>query len=226
MSDIEIKNSALVYEHFSYFRVKSDELRPGSVGRKRGTLNQTYVEEWNRIPNSYLADYVRFDVAVAVEWKDQKASEVEANGKFTYYSASVAGGAKAGYAEAKSLNLKLIKFRIEPARMQAILNNNDADLIRRHLRDEGNDGRVVLETWYAIDREGADLFESTRSGKATFAATIGGGDLNVTASSTTGTRRSVTVNVSASTFAYEPFSVRSWTKDDKVDGLTGDEHGI
>jgi hypothetical protein len=62
--------------------------------------------------------------------------------------------------------------------------------------------------------------------KASFAATIGGGDLSVTASSTTGTRRSVTVNVSASTFAYEPFSVRSWTKDDKVDGLTGDEHGI
>jgi hypothetical protein len=225
MSDIEIKNSALVYEHFSYFRVKAEDITAGSVGRKRGTLNQTYVEEWNRIPNSNLTDYVKFGEQVAVTWSEQKASEVEANGKFTYYSASAAGGVKAGYAEAKSLNLKLIKFSIEPARMQAIL-NNDANSIRRHLREEGNDGRVVLETWYAIDQEGADLFESTRSGKASFAATIGGGDLSVTASSTTGTRRSVTVNISASTFAYEPYSVRSWTNDDKVDGLTGDEHGI
>ena len=225
MSDIEIKNSALVFRSFSYFRVKAEDLTIGSVGRKRGTLNQTYVEEWNRIPNTYLTDYVRYDLEVAVNWSEQKASDVEANGKFTYYSASVAGGVKAGYAEAKSLNLKLIKFSIEPARMQAIL-NNDADSIRRHLRDEGHDGRVVLQTWYAIDEEGADLFESTLSGKASFAATIGGGDLSVTASATTGTRRSVTVNLSANTFAYEPFSVRSWTKDDKVDGLTGDEHGI
>ena len=225
MSDIKIKDSALVYNSFSYFRGKSEGLTIGSVGRKRGTLNQTYVEEWNRIPNSYLTDYVKFDVQVAVTWSEQNASDVEANGKFTYYSASAAGGVKAGYAEAKSLNLKLIKFSIEPARMQAIL-NNDANSIRRHLREEGNDGRVVLETWYGIDQEGADLFESTRSGKASFAATIGGGDLSVTASSTRGTRSSVTVNISASTFAYEPFSVRSWTKDDKVDGLTGDEHGI
>jgi hypothetical protein len=225
MSDIKIKDSALVYNSFSYFRGKSEGLTIGSVGRKRGTLNQTYVEEWNRIPNSYLADYVRIDVAVAVEWKDQKASDVEANGKFTYYSTSVEGGVKAGYAEAKSMNLKLIKFSIEPARMQTTL-NTEADSIRRHLRDEGHDGRVLLEQWIAITRESADLFESTRSGKASFAATIGGGDLSVTASSTTGTRSSVTVNISASTFAYEPFSVRSWTKDDKVDGLTGDEHGI
>jgi hypothetical protein len=136
-----------------------------------------------------------------------------------------ASGIRARLAGEVVHDLKLIKFSIEPARMQAIL-NNDANSIGRHLREEGNDGRVVLQTWYAIDQEGADLFQSTLSGKASFAATIGGGDLSVTASSTTGTRRSVTVNVSASTFAYEPFSVRSWTKDDKVDGLTGDEHGI
>lgn len=225
MSDIEIKNSALVFRSFSYFRVKAEDLMVGSVGRKRGMLNQTYVEEWNRIPNSYLADDVKFELTAQVEWKEQNAADVEANGKLTYYSASVAGGVKAGYAEAKSQNLKLIKFSIEPARMQAILNNN-ADSIRRHLRDEGHDARVLLQTWYAVDEEGADLFESTRSGKASFAAAIGGGNLSVTASSTTGTRRSVTVNLSANTFAYEPFSVRSWTKDDKVDGLTGDEHGI
>lgn len=225
MPDIEIKNSALVYDHFSYYRVKAEDLTVGSVGRKRGTLNQTYVEEWNRIPNSYLADHVKFVLAAEVKWSEQKASDVEANGKFTYYSTSVAGGVKAGYAEAKSLNLKLIKFSIEPARMQTIL-NTEADSIRRHLRDEGHDGRVVLQTWYAVTHEGADLFESTLSGRASFAATIGGGDLSVTASSTTGTRSSVTVNISASTFAYEPYSVRSWTKDDKVDGLTGDEHGI
>ncbi|MFI5952523.1 LuxR C-terminal-related transcriptional regulator [Cryptosporangium sp. NPDC051539] len=227
MSDIVIKDHSFTASGITYFRDNIYSIEMGSYGKKHDVAlsPKAYLEVQNRIQRDVLKPYLRYGNYVTIDWEKQSSSEVNAQGKFTYFTASASGGLTADYTKAKSEHLRLVYFRIDNGSMEKML-NQDADGCRKYLRDEGGDGRVVCGLWIATDHTVAETVDAAYKGNGSVSVSVGAAGLDVSATATTGTKKTVTMTVGPGAFAYLLAKVTDWDSDDKVGTVRDDKHGL
>jgi hypothetical protein len=209
---VKISDSKFVYSGKSYFRGGCEDINLVSYGEKKtpvGKPNYLYVA--GEVAASNLA---KVDVGVSgpytIEW--EKFSDTDVNVGIKYLT--LAGG-QVGFSRqaAKAAHLVLMKITLSSNALKKLLNSHAATA-RNHLKEEGNDARIVSDVWVVME---AALAEKVTSGvDVSVSAPVGtsGFTLNVEtgASSTVSSK----VQIPEKTcFAYMMAKVKKW---DKVDG--------
>lgn len=209
---VKISDSKFVYSGKSYFRGGCEDVNLVSYGEKKtpiGTPNYLYVA--GEVAASNLA---KVDVGVSgpypIEWS--KFSDTDVNVGIKYLT--VAGG-QVGFSRqaAKAASLVLMKITLSSTALKNLLNNH-APTARNHLKEEGNDARIVSDVWIVVEAELADTITSGVDVSVSAPVGTSGFTLNVEtgASSTVSTK----VQIPEKTcFAYMMAKVKKW---DKVDG--------
>ena len=204
-----------------YFRRNSLAVAIGKHGAKKEPLTQAnYLEAEGSIRSEHLEGKIIKLPPVEIDWARENRADVEGEVK-QYFDL---GGAKGGfsYEKAKDMRLKLVRFHIEPGALKRIL-NNDADIVREALKNEGKDGRVCTSLWIVMSAKLAERFET-------------GVDLSVSGTTKEGVKITVKGNgkwsgsesitfAPGTAFAYGLHKVKKWDGD-KVEDLEDDWHSL
>lgn len=212
------------YGSLKYFRGNAHLLELGHAGEKKDPIGaKAYLDPYGKIKAKHLTDKVHFNTVASINWADVKSADLDAGATLKFMGLGRKGGVSFSYAQAKSANLKLINFSIDEGPLKRIL-NNDANIIRNYLADEGNDARVVGEVWIVVEAELAEHFDS--AAKADYSVEAFGNSLEITASG--GHYGTQTIEISAgTTFAYKLYKVKKWNKGkSKIEDLEADYKGM
>jgi len=228
MSNFAIEDHYFEFSSNKFFRDNSDDTDLAVYGRKhpKGLGSRAYLEVQNLVKRDYLVGKVDYLTTVTVDWKQQSASAVEANGKVSYLVASGQGAVSGGYSDVVKANVKLVEFGINEGPMITILNQDAAGALK-FLGDEGANGRIVNRIWIGMAATIEEQFTSALASGGSVSATVEGASLvlGVQGKGTSSTR--VSLNVSSGTpFAYGLCKVSNW--DDhrtKVVRLSDDWYG-
>lgn len=206
---IEIKDSYFkASDGNRYFRRNAPAVEVGANGEKKEPLTEAnYLAVDSHIKYDLLNGKIKKQAPVEIDWASQKKTDVEAYVSLYF----VAGGtATFTHEKAKEAHLKLIRFNIEQTTLQQVL-NNDADVVRKSMKDEGNDARVCSSTWVVMSGDLAERF-STSAGLEVSGTSATG--LSVTAKGDGSWSGSEKITFSAGTvFAYGLHKVKKWDGD-------------
>jgi hypothetical protein len=214
------------YGTLKYFRGAAENLVFCAYGRKRDPLGaKAYLEVQNKVKPEYLEGRVRCATTVAINWEDATAAEVETSGVLKYFSLDSKLAVNGSYMKAKSAKLRLIKFVIDEGPLQTML-NQDADIARNYLANEGGDGRIVSGLWVATEEELAEHFSASGSISTSANAALGGLDVTAVVTAAGGKDVSQTITLLSDTpFAYQLHKVTDWNRDKtRIEGMKADYH--
>lgn len=220
----------IISKHFfkygsrKYFRGNAHLLEIGHAGEKKDPIGaNAYLDPYGKIKAKHMTDKVHFNTVASIDWTDVKKADLEAGVSMKFMGLGRKGGLSFDYAKAKSAKLKLMSFSIDEGPLKRIL-NNDANIIRNYLADEGKDARVVGEVWVVAEAKLAEHFDS--AAKADYSVEAFGNSLEITAE--VGHYGSQTIEISAgTTFAYKLYKVKKWNKGKtKIEDLEADYKGM
>jgi len=212
--EVEIKDSYFKYGGVRYFRGKAENIEIGSYGQKKEPLTSTnYLAVEAKIASENLASYSKAHTVtkVAIDWAKYNKTDVSTSFGFKYFTMGAKTALTGSYEQFKSAKLQLVKIVIDEGPMKTTINKSNG--VRNFLKDEGGDGRVVIEVWVAMEAQLASHFSNSTvfslSGKAGSALEITG---KLTASSTGSGAQTITIS-KGTTFAYLLEKVKDWNKD-------------
>lgn len=205
-----------------YFRGNAHSVLLGAVGRKKDPVGaKAYLDVKTRIRGEHLGGDVRYKTTLAIDWATTSRADVGVGGVLTFLG--LEGTGSIAVEKAKTANLVLTFFDVEPGALRRILNTR-ANGALTSLASEGADGRVVSGVWAVVTAEVSELFST--AGSLSVSADAAGSALTLTASGgKSGAQR--IVYPPGATFAYELQKVGDW--DDgktKVGELKLDEKGM
>ncbi|RMF32078.1 MAG: hypothetical protein D6752_00910 [Candidatus Nitrosothermus koennekii] len=222
MAETKIASHFFKYNNLKYFRDGAENIEMCSFGEKKDPLGpKSYLSVEGKVARKHLEGRIKKIPSVDIDWSKQSKADVEANGLIPVYGIPVKVGTTYSYEEAKSADLKLIKFVIDEGPLKKML-NNDANAARNYLADEGKDGRIVSSIWVVMEGKLARHFDSVGS----ISANAAGSNLEITASG--GVAGSQTITLSeGTTFAYAMHKVKKWNKGKtEIEDMEDDYHGI
>lgn len=206
---IEIKDSYFkAPDGNRYFRRNAPAVVVGSHGEKKEPLTQSnYLAVEGNIKYDLLNGKIKKLKPVEIDWKSERKSDVEANVELYFV---VGGTAKFTHEKATEAHLKLIRFYIEQAALQNLL-NKDANKVREALKKEGNDARVCSSTWVIMSGDLAERFDTSVGLEVSGNVSEG---LSITAKGGAAWSGSEKIKFSPGTvFAYALHKVKKWDGD-------------
>ena len=206
----------------SYFRGNAHLLSLGSYGEKKDPAGaKAYLDPQNKIQNEHLAGDLKYGKPVSVDFSTVSQAALEVNGTIMVYGINVDIATGLDYKKASSGKLSVYNISIDEGPLQRIL-NNDADGARKFLADEGNDGRVVSETWIVLSAELSEHF----AGSGSISAGVKGTNLQITAKGGKYGTQTITLSPGA-VFAYKLHKVKKWTDHNKtrIENMEADYKG-
>ena len=223
---VKITDSKFVYSGKSYFRGGCEDINLASYGEKKTPLGKA--------PYLYVAGTVTAEnlgkVKVAasppypIDW--EKFSDSDVNVGIKYLTAA---GGQVGFSRdaAQSANLVLIKLSLVSGSLEKLLNNY-ANVARKRLKEEGDDGRAVSDVWIAM--EGQLASKITTGGSISVSAPLGTSGFTLEVGGSTSSTTSAKVQIPENTcFAYLLSKVKKWDKVNgewMVDELEDDTKGL
>jgi hypothetical protein len=198
-----------------YFRRNAPAVSVGSYGEKKQPATQAnYLEVYSHIIYGLLNGKIKRLKSVEVDWAHQSKADVEAYVEL-YFIAN--GTAKFTHEKAIEGHLKLIRFLIEQADLENLL-NKDADKARGKLKEEGNDARVCSSIWVVMSGDLAEQFDTSVSLEVSGSADV----LSMTAKGGATWSGSEKITFSSGTvFAYGLHKVKKWNGD-KIEEMEDD----
>ena len=212
------------YGTLKYFRGNAHNIRIGSFGEKKDPIGpKAHLDVEGTVKSKHIDSRIKYNTTADITWNQAPRAEVEVNGDLKFFSLGRKGALSGSYEKAKKADLKLVNFAIDEGPLKRML-NNDADIARNALADEGKDGRIVSEVWVAMEAELAEHFSVYGSTSA--AVKAAGSSLDVTV--TGGRHGSQTITLSeGTTFAYKMHKVKDWTKGKKrIEDMEADYKGM
>ncbi|WJG11135.1 hypothetical protein [Aliiglaciecola sp. LCG003] len=126
-------------------------------------------------------------------------------------------------AKAKTAKLKLMSFSIDEGPLKRVL-NNDADIMRNYLADEGNDARIVSEVWFVVEAELAEAFSGSSS--SSYGVEALGNSLDISFDVSGMSKQTISLS-EGTAFAYKLHKVKDWNKGkSKIEDLEADYKGM
>ncbi|MFK7893764.1 MAG: hypothetical protein AB8B63_23305, partial [Granulosicoccus sp.] len=195
-----------------YFRSNAHLLELGKHGRKKDPIGpKSYLDPSGKIKASLLAERPILKSSVDINWASVSQNDLEAGVNLKFLGLGRKHGVSFDYKKAKSANLKLLNFSIDKNPLTRCL-NNDANIVRNAMADEGNDARVVSEVYIVVEADLAEHFETQYENHNRWEAF--GNSLDVTVSG--GKYGSSTITIGpGTTVAYKLHKVRKWSKGKK-----------
>jgi hypothetical protein len=199
-----------------YFRRNAPAVAVGSYGPKKEPLTQAnYLAVEGQIKPDLLSSKIKKLIPIEVDWARESKTDVEASIK-TFFD--LGGTATFTHQKAIEVSLKLVRFHIEQAALESVL-NKDAAKAREALKEQGKDARVCSSVWVAMSGELAERFRTAASIEAKGTTADG---LTITANGGGAWRGSEKITLAPGTvFAYGLHKVDKWSGD-KVDGMQDD----
>lgn len=220
----KINDHYFQYGALKYFRTNAHLVELGTHGEKKDPIGaKAYLDPNGKIKASHLANRPVKISTAEINWSDIKQADLESGLSLKFLGLGRKHGLSFGYSKAKSANLQLVNFAIAETPLKRCL-NNDADIVRNSLADEGNDARVVSEVWVVAEAELADHIDMYYSTDHEWSAL--GNSLDLTVSG--GKHGSQTITIGeGTTFAYKLHKVKKWNKGKtKVEDLEADYKGF
>ncbi len=214
---VEIKDSYFkATDGNRYFRRNAPAVSVGSYGEKKEPATQAnYLAVEGHIKYDLLDGKIKKLKPVEIDWAREKKIDVEANVEWYFV---VDGTAKFTHGKAVEAHLKLIRFHIEQATLENIL-NKDANKVREELKKEGNDARVCSSLWAVMSGELAERFDTAVELEVSGNVTEG---LSITAKGGASWSGSEKITFSPGTvFAYGLHKVKKWNGD-KIEEMEDD----
>ena len=210
--DIKMTKYMFAYGASKYFRQNALNIRLGSFGEKKDPIGpQGYIDVQNSVDPDFVAQRVKYNSTMEIDWSKLSAADVEAGGQVKVFGLNSDVAAGVGYEKVKSSKVQLASFAIDEGPLKAML-NHDAGNARKFLADEGHDGRIVSEVIIALEQELAEHVATSTS--ISFAAQ-GSSGLKITAKG--GKYDTQTMSLTpGTTFAYKLSKVKDWNKDKTV----------
>jgi hypothetical protein len=200
-----------------YFRRNSSSLSVGAYGRKKTPLTQAnYLEVDGHLNYDFLDGKLKQDPHVTIDWSRTTQSDIGAD-VTSYFDV---GGVKGSFNRESALQAKLMlmRFHVDTNPLENILNNN-AHVVRRKMKEDGNDARICSSVYVVITASLAKRFSSAAD--LTVEATTAQG-LKITAKGGSVWSGEEAIVLGAGTvFAYGLHKVKKWA-DDKVGELEDD----
>ncbi|MBT8410508.1 MAG: hypothetical protein KJP02_01750 [Octadecabacter sp.] len=221
---VKITKHKFSYGGLGYFRTNAHLVELGSHGQKKDPIGaKAYIDPAGKIRASHLASRPIKISTVTIDWADVKSSDFDAGATLKFLGLGRKHGVSFDLADARSAKLKLMNFSIAENPLKRCL-NNDADTVRRSMAEEGNDARLVGETWIAMEAELAEHIETNWSTGHSWEAL--GNSLDLTVSG--GRHGSQTVTLGPGTcFAYKLYKVKKWSKGkESIEDLEADYKGM
>jgi hypothetical protein len=221
---IKITEHKFKYGSQSYFRGNAHLLELCSYGKKCDPLGaKAYVDPEGKVRASHLTDRPIKTSTVSIDWSDVKEKDLDAGAALKFLGLGRKHAISFDLKEAKKAKLKLMNFSLAEGPLKRIL-NNDANIVRNNMADEGGDARIVSEIWAVMEAELAEHIESNwGTGHGWKAA---GNTLELTVSG--GKHGSQTVTIGeGTTFAYKLHKVKKWSKGkEKIEDMEADYKGM
>lgn len=188
-----------------YFRRNAPAVVVGSYGEKKEPVTQAnYLAVEGHIKYDLLNGKIRELKPVEIDWSRENKADVEANVEYYFV---VGGTAKFSYKKAIEAHLKLIRFHIEQAALENLL-NKDANKAREELKEEGKDARVCSSTWVVMSGEIAERFDTSAALEVSGTTSDG---LSITAKGGAAWKGSEKITFTPGTvFAYGLHKVKKW----------------
>jgi hypothetical protein len=203
---VEIKDSYFkAPDGNRYFRRNAPQVEIGSYGEKKEPITEAnYLDVDGHIRYGLLDGKIRELPSVPIDWERENRADVEAYVEWYFV---VDGTAAFKYQKAKEAHLKLVQFDIEKGALQRVL-NNDANIARNAMKEEGNDARVCWSIWVVMSGTLAERFDTAVSLQVEGTVSEG---LSVTAQGGDEWSGSETITLSPGTvFAYGLYKVQDW----------------
>jgi hypothetical protein len=207
---VKISNSKFVYNGKSYFRGGSEDVNFLSFGGKKTPINRpNYLSVAGTVrPNNIAKVNIKVTGPYDIQW--EKYSDTEVNVGIKYLT--LAGGTVGFSREAaKKADLKLMKITIGENQLEKLLNEY-ADIARRSIEEEGNDGRIVSAVWVVMEAQLADIISNSSSVSASVPIASSGFSLELGTSGSSTTKSKISVPEGTS-FAYLLHKVKKWRKE-------------
>jgi hypothetical protein len=207
---IKISDAKFVYSGKGYFRGGCEDVNFLSFGEKKTPINRpNYLNVAGTVrPKNIAKVKIKVTGPHVIEWDKFSNSDVNVGIKYL----TLAGGA-VGFSRqaAKTADLKLMKISISETQLERLLNNH-ANIARRSLEKEGNDGRIASAVWIVLDAQLASTISNGGSVSANVPIGTSGFslELGTSGSSTTTSRVDIPENT---TFAYLLHKVKKWQKE-------------
>jgi hypothetical protein len=214
---IEIKDSYFkAPDGNRYFRRNAPAVAVGLYGEKKEPVTQAnYLAVEGHIKYDLLNGKIKKLKPVEVDWARERKADVQANVELYFI---VGGTAKFTHEKAIEAHLKLIRFHIEQAALENLL-NKDANKVREALKEEGNDARVCSSTWVVMSGDLAERFDTSVALEVS--GTVSGG-LSITAKGGAAWSGSEKITFDPGTvFAYGLHKVKKWNGD-KIEEMEDD----
>jgi hypothetical protein len=164
MPNIDLKPNHFTFGGKAYFRANAEDVVPGSIGEKRTPLTkENYLEVKDLIPVNKI-DVIRSSV-IELDTSTLSKTDIGANIKAIVPVGGVPVpatlGADDAFKKLKSSEIKLVKFSVMNNDMMKAANNSPDKI--RSLIDWGNDARIAIEVFMAMDATLATKFANNAS---------------------------------------------------------------
>ena len=212
------------YGVHKYFRGNAHLVELGTYGQKKDPIGpKASLDPQNKVQRVHLVNRITKGHPIEIVWGEAKKADVEVNGPIPVYGVVLDTATGYSFEELARADLKLLNLFIAEGPLTVML-NQDADGARKYLANEGNDARIVTETWVVMKADLAEHFETSSSLEVREAMT----DLEVIAKG--GKKGTQKIVLSAgTTFAYKLHKVKQWNKDKtKIEqgGMEADYKGL
>lgn len=222
---INITDHYFQYGALKYFRTNAHLVELATFGEKKDPIGaKAYLDPQGKIKASHLAERpIKISPSISIDWDDVKEKDLEGGAVLKFLGLGRKHGVSFDYKKAKSAKLKLLSISIDEGPLTRCL-NNDADIVRNAMADEGNDARIASETWFVVEAELAEHIDANFSTNHEWSAFGNSIDLTVTG----GKHGSQTITLGAgSTFAYKLHKVKKWNKDKtRIEDMEADYKGF
>ena len=218
---IKIKNSYFkALDGNRYFRRNALSVEISSYGKKKKPITEAnYLDVEDHIKYNLLSGKIREGKPVKVDWNRETKVDVEAHVDYYFY---VGGTTEFSYTKAKEAQLELVRFYIERGVLKKLL-NQDANKVRKDLKDEGNDARICSSIWVVMSGQLAERFNTSAALEVSGTTSQG---LSITAKGGVTWSGSETITIAPGTvFAYGLHKVKKW-KGDQIEQLEDDWQGL
>lgn len=222
--------STKITEHYfqygtqKYFRGNAHLVELGAHGEKKDKLGpKSYLDPSGKIKASLLAERPIMESSLDIDWSEVNKADLEAVANLKFLGLGRKHAVSFDYKKAKSAKLKLLNFSIAENPLTRCL-NNDANVVRNAMADEGKDARIVSEVYIVVEAELAEYFDNYYGSSNRWEAM--GSSLDVNVSGGKIGNSAITIGPGTA-FAYKLHKVKNWSKGkEQIENMEADYYGM